>query len=158
MNKMESKRTPVRKGKSVKISRNNRSGAINTHPHKYLISFRIIDAISTFISHFPKYFTWCYLAWQANKSIQALAGKITLASFFGNFSYNGAQGETFPWFCLLCFISAIIGIGYGLYMRRLLKKQILKDTSHRQRIERIIDRERSSSNLLSNGETNPDDE
>ena len=127
-------------------------------PNKYSSSFRIADGIGSFLANLPKYGFLGVVAWQARISVESLAGKTTFASFFAHFSKGETESNVMTWVCRGCMASAILGIGYGLYMRWLLRRQIEKDTVHRQKLERIIDSKKSSSYLTSKGDTNPADQ
>ena len=120
---------------------------------KQYVWLRIADGISSFQASFGKYAAWVLIAWQTRIAVQALSGKETFASLIAQISYNDAS-----LFNILCFALGVSGIGYGLFMRRLLRKQIEKDGEHIKRLEKLLDPNRSSSNLTVRGKTNPSDE
>ena len=86
------------------------------------------------------------------KSVAALSGKATLAKFLikiiGDFSIN-----EYIWYAL-----ALFGTGYGLVERRLRKNKVKKLSERNKKLELLIDKNRTSSNLNPEGELNKGEE
>lgn len=85
----------------------------------------------------------CYL------SISVLAGKKTEAAFL--LGYFGESNHSLPW------IGMVISVVYALFERRLRKRKTEYLQSRNTELEKLIDPQRSTSGLLSTGESNPED-
>ncbi len=82
--------------------------------------------------------------------VEALAGKITIADFAINLWANLKLQYIVP------YTFGGGGIVYGIYQRRLRKKRVKELSSYARTLERKIDPNRASSDILDDGTTPPD--
>jgi hypothetical protein len=92
---------------------------------------------------------WC--AYMAYLSIDALAGRRTLAWIGINALANVKISVVIGWFV------GIAGFGYGLRQRKLRRDTIARLSGRIQYLEKVIDPGRTSSKLTERGETRPED-
>lgn len=87
----------------------------------------------------------------ASESIKALAGNDTTANFA--FSYFTSSESTYgiPW------LAAVAGFIYGYGERRLRQRKTRHFQGRITKLESIIDKNRSSSGLATDGQTHPED-
>ena len=84
---------------------------------------------------------------------EALAGKETGASFFVQWTTGSVSGATFS----VSIVLTGIGTGWALYERMWRFKKVKTLSARIIELETQIDPKRSSSKLLPDGRTNPDD-
>ena len=127
--------------------------------------------LSLFEKLFPPLFKWggfVGIAKFSADAIIALSGKATSAAIDVNASAALNPGETpnameacetWPfWIAAISAIIATAAVSYGLNQRRLRRMAIEHLTPFKERWERSIDPNRTSSGLLADGSTNPEDE
>lgn len=107
---------------------------------KFGLFNRIVSAI-IYITFF--YFTYL--------SIDAIAGKTTIANVFLSYLISKESNFGFPWF-----LAGVTSI-WALLERRLRKRKIEQMQNHIKELEKSRDENRTSSGLLADGETNPSD-
>src|SRR5687768_9064509 len=78
--------------------------------------FEKADRLGALISSLPKWTAYAIIAWQAQLSIVALAGKGAPASLLTRFGRETSSWE------LACWIAGVLGIIFGLYNRYLLRR------------------------------------
>ena len=89
---------------------------------------------------------YCVIAYFIYRSIDALAGGKTWVSItLRDVDYG------IPW------IVAAIAIFYGLFQRKLRLRKVASMQQHIKQLELHLDNNRTSSNLLPDGQTNPED-
>lgn len=86
-----------------------------------------------------------------SQAVIALAGNETTANFA--FSYFTSSESTYglPWF------AAFVGVVYGYGERKLRRRKTQHFQDRITKLERIIDKNRSSSCLATDGQTHPED-
>jgi len=129
---------------------------INADNLKDYALLQFAEGFSKFAAIAPKWGALAFLAYQLRYAITELAGKETLALIKAGVSYEMGRGSG-GWFNVACLLLCVLGVGYGLFQRWMRSRQIQMDTEHFKRLERLIDKKRSSSNLTSKGKTNPSD-
>lgn len=124
-------------------------------PTAYDVIALAIDRGSRLLGSFAKYGTWAYASYCAWQAIASLAGKktdATIALFINSLENN--PGYT----CLAFLAFGIVGICYGV-LQNITKERTVRRLHPRiKQLELLLDERRTSSNLLPNGRTNPDDE
>lgn len=111
------------------------------------LSFKRLDTISRIVCEFIKWAGLLGIAYLAYRSVEVLAGKNTFADIgfkvIGNVKVSDG------------IIVLLTGGGwaYGLAQRSLRRRYIERNTSHKNDLERIIDPNRTSSNLTPRGTT-----
>lgn len=109
------------------------------------------NAVVQVISQTIKWGGLCFLAWCFKESIEALAGKDTLSdikiALLSDLNIN-------QW---LAYAVGGGGIVYGLSQRHLRKSTVETIQSRNQKLEKMVDPKRSSSNLTPRGNTRPED-
>lgn len=95
-------------------------------------------------------------------SIDTLAGKITMANMkvitgLVTESPNSKSTNWGPFFGIAGRIVGILGLGYGWGQRKLRQSYIEHRSDRYEKLEKIIDSKRSSSQLTSTGDTRPED-
>ena len=93
----------------------------------------------------------CFISYNAYLSIEVLAGKNTLADIGIGFLTDINVSVAISW------ALAAGGVLYGYGQRRLRKNGVEHLAKRNQRLELIIDPERTSSNLTERGDTRPED-
>lgn len=114
---------------------------------KFFLSIRLIE---TFNNVF-RYGTWLGLGYLGYSSIDSVAGKTTSLEFFHVVTVE-LLSRSLPWWGLT--------IGFciwALIERSLRKRKTVKMAKRIEDLETRIDSQRTSSGLLSTGETHPDD-
>jgi hypothetical protein len=91
----------------------------------------------------------CFIAYFTYLSVEALAGRTTLANIAVNFIGNLTVSKS------LAYLFGAGGAGYGLYERKKRQRAVGHMHGHNKSLESIIDSRRSSSGLTRTGETNP---
>lgn len=82
---------------------------------------------------------------------QHLAGQTTDVKFDLPFLASGSVADALPW------LVAAVSIAYGIANSKLRKLNIKRFESHIRKLETMIDPGRTSSGLLSDGSTRPED-
>jgi len=107
-----------------------------------------LNFCSSIINNTVKWGALVLIFWLFYKSIAALSGKNTetdiLVKFIGQFSINE----------YLMYLFSLSGISYGLFERRLRKSKVKKLSDRIKKLELLIDKNRTSSNLNPEGELN----
>ncbi len=95
--------------------------------------------------------TFAFCVYHGSKAIIALAGEETTANFA--FSYFTGADSTYgiPW------LAASVGVAYGYGERRLRQRKTRHFQSRITKLEQLIDKNRSSSGLATDGQTHPED-
>ena len=101
------------------------------------------------------------IAWFASKAISDLSGKITAASIDLKASASLNPDDlcaNWPyWIAAISAVLCALSISYG-WAQRLLRKQTIAHLSlYKEKYERLIDKNRTSSGLLNDGSTHPTD-
>lgn len=84
-------------------------------------------------------------------AIDSLAGKITDATVIVDILANASVSEALAW------LVAVLCGGLALKERRLRKQTLAREHSRTQRLESIVDENRTGSGLTVLGETQPED-
>jgi hypothetical protein len=92
-----------------------------------------------------------WIAWTIYLDFKELAGKQTDASFFFKYVFAKDNDYGLPW------VIAIFAVGWAYLERWFRKSKTQQLTGRIQELEMLIDERRSSSGLLSTGDTNPRD-
>lgn len=95
---------------------------------------------------------WISLAYLGVQAISHLAGKSTAANFAFSYFTSADSNYGLPW--VVAFISVI----YGLAERRLRMRKTKYFSNRITKLEKQFDVNRTSSELLTDGQTNPKDE
>lgn len=112
---------------------------------------RLIDGLTVILRRLIKYGALVLIARYGFLSIQALAGRQTGASIALQVLANVTFSKGVAW------ATAAGGVAYGEAQRRLKKKVIRSRANRIQELEEMIDPQRSSSALMSDGSTRPED-
>lgn len=108
-------------------------------------------AITNTINTFFRYGALCFMTWCGYLSISALAGHHTFADIgirlLGNVSVNNG----------IAYLFGGGGIAYGVAQHRLKGSTVKALQGRIHHLETSIDPQRSSSQLTTQGETNPED-
>lgn len=81
----------------------------------------------------PKWAAWAIIAWQIRLSIEALAGKYAFPSLLTRFWRQASIWE------VVCWGAGMLGLIFGLHSRYLLHRQVAKDLSRMNSIEKRLD-------------------
>ena len=114
---------------------------------KFFLSIRLIETFNNLF----RYGTWLGLGYLGYLSIDTVAGQTTSLEFFHVVTVE-LLSRSLPWWGLT--------IGFALWAlieRSLRKRKTVKLTKRIEELETKIDPQRTSSGLLSTGETHPDD-
>lgn len=135
-------------------SRSDQGDGVDPHFDKKLKASIEFARIEGFTRRWNMTIRWagiCVLAFCAWKSVQALAGKETLAKIFVQVFANATFSQVVT--------STLGGSGvvYGLYQRRIARKVVKRYGSRLANLESAIDPERTSSNLDPSGTTRLED-
>lgn len=115
----------------------------------YQLSFKRLDTLSTIVCDLIKWSALVGIAYMMYVSVARLAGQVTFADIginvIGNLKVSGGV------------ISVLGGSGwaYGLAQRSLRRRHIERTAPLKNKLERIIDSKRTSSDLTSRGTTPP---
>jgi hypothetical protein len=111
----------------------------------FIIWTKVFDLLRLLV----KYGAYVYIAYWGYRSVEALAGKITLADLALSYFTSKENDHGIPWvIAVLCGIWAIAERRF-----RLAKTQSMSD--YIKDLEKRLDPNRTSSDLLPTGETNP---
>lgn len=119
------------------------------------LAFKKIDAVVTIIKAVCKYGwpVWCmYFVFRI---VEVLAGKATFASFFMSIAVS-VFGNDKIFKVILCVLAGG-GIVYGEGQRRLRRRDIERLTPRPRQLESLIDPNRTTSGLTTQGTTRPED-
>jgi hypothetical protein len=113
------------------------------------LSFKRWDTISEICKELIKWASLVFIAYLGYRSIEVLAGKSTFADIalriIGNIKVSDG----------IIFFLTGSGWAYGLGQRSLRRKHIERTVSAKNELERILDKNRTSSNLTQKGTTPP---
>ncbi len=91
------------------------------------------DRLGAFFISLPKWAAVAVIAWQIRLSIEALVGKYAFPSLLTRFWRQASAWE------VVCWIAGMLGLLLGVYSRHLLNRQVARDLSHLDLIERRLD-------------------
>ncbi len=99
----------------------------------FLAGIRKTDRMGALLVALPKWIAWAIIAWQIRLSIEALVGKYAFPSLLNRFWRQASAWEVACWGVgMLCLI-------FGLYSRHLLNRQVARDLSRLDSIEKRLD-------------------
>ncbi|HTY61923.1 MAG TPA: hypothetical protein VMG30_06665 [Acidobacteriota bacterium] len=81
----------------------------------------------------PKWIAWAVIAWQIRLSIEALTGKYAFPSLLTRSWRQASIWE------VVCWTMAVLGLVFGIHYRYLVRKQLTRDLSRMQSIEKRLD-------------------
>lgn len=105
-----------------------------------------------FFNRFIRYLTWLGLAYLGYLSIDALAGETTYLEVFNSVTVE-LLSKSLPWWA----VTTVFAL-WAILERSLRKRKTKKLTKRIERLETKLDPQRTSSGLLSTGDTHPNDE
>ena len=91
------------------------------------------DRLGAFLISLPKWVAYAVIAWQVRLSIEALVGQYAFPSLLIRFWRQASAWE------VVCWIAGMLGLLLGFYSRHLLNRQIARDLSHMDAIEKRLD-------------------
>jgi hypothetical protein len=99
------------------------------------LSTRILEADrkGALLVSLPKWIAWVIIAWQIRLSIEALTGKYAFPSLLTRFWRQASVWE------VACWGACILGLMFGIHSRYLLHKQISRDLSRMDSIEKRLE-------------------
>ena len=127
-----------------------RGGEVNQE-QKFRLAMRVVDALAPL----PKYAAWVGAIWIAGhyivQAVTVLSGHQTDASFVVKILMN-LQADRW-----MAYIAGGGGLVYGWNERRIKRKNIERLSHHTEELEKRLDPQRTSSNLLRDGTTRRED-
>jgi hypothetical protein len=108
-------------------ARKNEPGATSSD------EIRRADRMGAFFIALPKWAAFAVIAWQIRLSIEALTGKYAFPSLLVRFWRQASVWE------VVCWLAAVFGLIFGFYSRHLLHRQVARDLSRLDALERRID-------------------
>lgn len=105
-----------------------------------------------FFNRFIRYLTWLGLAYFGYVSVDALAGETTYLEVFNSVTVE-LLSKSLPWWA----VTTVFAL-WAILERSLRKRKTKKLTKRIERLETKLDPQRTSSGLLSTGDTHPNDE
>lgn len=114
---------------------------------KFYIWTRIFDLLRDVV----KYGAYVFLGYWAYLSIDALAGKTTLADIALSYFTSKENDHGLPWILVVIFVI------WAALERRLRLRKTVALADQIKELQKRIDPQRTSSGLLQTGETNPKD-
>ena len=114
---------------------------------KTLIYIKLIDLSKIIFQSI----TWISGFYFGSQSIASLAGNNTTANFAISYFTSADSTYGLPW------IAALAGLGYGFLERKIRQQKTRHFQDRITKLERIIDRKRSTSGLTTDGQTHPKD-
>ena len=90
------------------------------------------DSKGALLVSFPKWAAWAIIAWQIRLSIEALTGRYAFPSLLTRFWRQASIWE------VVCWSAGILGLIFGLHSRYLLHRQVAKDLSRMDAIEKRL--------------------
>jgi hypothetical protein len=118
---------------------------------EYRLRYKRLDALVIISKSAIKYGFFAFCAYYAFRAIEVLAGKTTVSSIVFSILANFTVRET------IYIILAGGGIIYGIGEREMRRRNIRRITDEKNALERILDANRSSSELTTRGTTKPED-
>jgi hypothetical protein len=91
------------------------------------------DRKGSLLVSLPKWVVWAIIAWQIRLSIEALTGKYAFPSLLTRFWRQASAWE------VACWGAGMLGLLFGLHSRYLFHKQVTRDLSRIDSIERRLD-------------------
>lgn len=125
---------------------------MTTQVHTPLWKLKAIDGITVNLGRVIKYGAWVWIAKYGYYSVVALAGKQTVAEVALKFIASLTISKT------ICLTAAAGGVAWGAAERKLRKGTIRKKAKRIKHLEEQVDPGRSSSSLMADGSTRPEDE
>jgi hypothetical protein len=104
------------------------------------------DRLGALLVSLPKWTAWAIIAWQVRLSIEALVGKNAVPSLLIRFWRQASIWE------VGCWIASMLGLIFGLYSRHLVKRQVARDLSRIDSIEKRLDSLAAASGTSSGGD------
>jgi hypothetical protein len=127
------------------------NAAVRKSELRYRLYAKIIDAVGSVIQACIPWAGAVLVAYFVYRSIQSLAGRMTLADIGIRFLADTKISEAFA------YLFGATGIALGLRRERLHKDNVQRLTSRIKELEVRLDPKRSSSRLTPRGETRPED-
>jgi hypothetical protein len=115
------------------------------------VQLRWLDILATVVQLGIPWGAACFIAYMVFRSVDALAGKVTLAELGANLVGNVRINEAVAWI-----LASLFGL-YGLNERRLRRKHIERLAPQISELESRLDPNRTSSRLTPRGTTRPED-
>ena len=91
------------------------------------------DRLGAFFVSLPKWAALAVIAWQIRLSIEALAGQYAFPSLLTRFWRQASIWE------VVCWGAGMLGLLFGFYSRHLLNRQVVRDLSRMDSIEKRLD-------------------
>jgi hypothetical protein len=91
------------------------------------------DRLGAFFVSLPKWAALAVIAWQIRLSIEALAGQYAFPSLLTRFWRQASVWE------VVCWGAGMLGLLFGFYSRHLLSRQVVRDLSRMDSIEKRLD-------------------
>lgn len=117
-------------------------------------SVKVVLVIKAFdsLGEFARFGAICFCSYMAFLSVDALSGQQTSAKIELILDFFTKDTKSLlPWLLsAICFV-------WALWERRLRNKKVESMHDHSQKLEMLLDRNRTSSNLTKRGLTNPED-
>jgi hypothetical protein len=94
---------------------------------------RKADRKGAILVSLPKWIAWAVIAWQIRLSIETLAGENAFPSLLTRFWRQASIWE------VVCWSAGLLGLMLGLYCRHLLHRQVTRDLSRLNAIEKRLE-------------------
>ena len=91
------------------------------------------DRAGALLVSLPKWIAWAVIAWQIRLSIEGLVGEHAIPSLLIRFYRQASIWE------VGCWSAGVLGLIFGLYSRHLVKRQLDRDASRIESIEKRLD-------------------
>jgi hypothetical protein len=101
-------------------------------PHDFSTRVQKADRMGVMLVTIPKWIAWAVIAWQIRLSIEVLVGRYAFPSLL---SRSWRQASIWE---VVCWIAGMLGLAYGIYNRRLIKRRTAQDLSRLELIERHL--------------------
>jgi hypothetical protein len=96
-------------------------------------ALRNADRLGLFVTSLPKWIAVAVIAWQAGISIEALSSRSALPSLLlARFGRQSSYWE------VVCWVAGSLGILFGLYSRRVLRRQAALESARLDALERRL--------------------
>jgi hypothetical protein len=102
-------------------------------PPEISVEMKKADRLGAFFTSLPKWAAFAVIAWQIRLSIEALAGKNAFPSLLTRFWRQASAWE------VVCWGAGMLGLLLGFYSRHLLNRQIARDLTRLDSIEKRLD-------------------
>ncbi len=99
----------------------------------YSAGIQKADRLGALLISLPKWVAYAVIAWQIRLSIEALVGQYAFPSLLIRFWRQASAWE------VVCWVAGMLGLFLGLYSRHLLNRQVARDLSRMEALERRID-------------------